>query len=76
MLYDPVLLNLPDLETPGLIQKPPCGSLDTVTGAVCTQPEHSSNDHCDDSDWRFIFKWRDIPDLSLIVPSGYDGVDE
>lgn len=68
-------LNLPESGTPGLTPKPPCGSQDLVTGATCTQPEHSAPDHCDDSDWRFIFKWRDMPDVSLIVPPGYEDAE-
>lgn len=70
MFYNPVLLNLdPDLD-PNL---PVCGIQDEILGATCTRSEHKDLQHCDDSDWRFIRKWRLYPDLSLIVVGKDDG---
>lgn len=55
---------VPEKEDP---ERPVCGIRDDLTDSTCTYRSHSDNAHQDDSDWRFTFRWRTTPQLSLIV---------
>ena len=73
MFYTPdqvTQINLLDYEDPTETEPPDtrlCGALDPLLGSVCTQPVHKDLTHCDDSDWGMLFRWKDEPELSLIV---------
>jgi hypothetical protein len=45
---------------------PPCGMVDTVTGAVCTL-QHTHRVHRDETDWGVILEFGDGP-KPIIVP--------